>query len=104
MDTLQSIMKTDRDLTNYYKVGTQVLHRVDGPAVTYLNQYTAWYFEGQYHCETGPALVFNGGSKSWYIHGMRHRTDGPAIEYVNGNKCWFINDKQLTEEEFKALV
>jgi hypothetical protein len=39
------------------------LHRVDGPAVEYVN-------------------VF----KIWYVDGKRHRIDGPAVEWADGDK------------------
>ena len=60
-----------------YKNEKGQLHRVDGPAVEYIN-----------------------GNKYWFINGKRHREDGPAIEYNNGNKSWFLNDIRYSEEEF----
>lgn len=65
----------------FYKPGTAVYHRLDGPAVEYSN-----------------------GEKAWYQDGKRHRLDGPAVEYSNGGKFWYIEDKEYTEEEFKAKV
>jgi hypothetical protein len=60
-----------------YKNEKGQLHRVDGPAVEYIN-----------------------GNKYWFINGKRHREDGPAIEYGSGYKSWYLNDIRYSEEEF----
>jgi len=54
----------------WYKTGTNLLHREDGPA-----------------------LEWNDGTKWWYQNDRRHRTDGPAIEYINGFKYYYLNGK-----------
>ena len=61
----------------WYKVGTDILHREDGPAVECAN-----------------------GTKVWYKEGKCHREDGPAREYANGNKFWYLEGKEYTESEF----
>jgi len=65
----------------WYKPGTDICHRLDGPAVEWAN-----------------------GSKFWCQNGKYHRLDGPAIEYANGNKYWYIEDVNYTEAEFNAKV
>jgi hypothetical protein len=68
----------------WYKEGTMILHREDGPAIE--------YFEG---------------SKEWYLNGKLHREDGPAIEDSDGRKYWYLNGKLLdckTQEEFERLI
>jgi len=54
-----------------------------------------WYKEGTdiLHRENGPAVEFANGTKAWYQNGKYHRTDGPAIEYVDGNKYYYLNNK-----------
>jgi hypothetical protein len=64
----------------YYKKGTKILHREDGPAIEHIK----WY-------------------KAWYINGKLHRTDGPAIEYFDGDKEWFINGEILSPEKQTIL-
>ena len=108
----------------WYKEGTEILHREDGPAVEFPDGYKAWYINGlrhrqdgpaiehiggtkewfingKYHREDGPAVEHAGGYKAWYKNGKRHREDGPAIERANGTKEYWINSKELSEEEFK---
>jgi hypothetical protein len=64
--TMEKIMEyrvvVTKDFTKWYKHGTDLLHREDGPAV-----------EHAY------------GSKSWYKEGKLHREGGPACEYANGS-------------------
>ena len=50
----------DGDNIFYYKTGTNILHREDGPAIEYYN-----------------------GDKEWRIDGLLDREDGPAIENDN---------------------
>jgi hypothetical protein len=53
----------------YYKDKKKTIHhRVDGPAIEYVDGY-----------------------KLWYVDGKRHRLDGPAAKYVDGYKLWYIN-------------
>ena len=49
--------------------------------------------KGEYHRLDGPALEWIDGEKHWYLNGERHRIDGPAIEYANGSKAWYVNNK-----------
>ena len=63
----------------YYKKGTNILHREDGPAIERDN-----------------------GDKFWYIDGDLHRTDGPAIELSTGHKEWWVNGKRLFKKEYDA--
>ena len=55
----------------WYKHGTKQLHRIDGPAIEYVN-----------------------GDRYWYQNGQLHRIDGPAIEWANGDKRWYQNGKR----------
>ena len=60
----------------YYKAGTKILHREDGPAIE-----------------------FSSGSKFWYLNGNKHREDGPAIERPDGTKLWYLNGSEVSEED-----
>lgn len=67
---------------------------------------------GQYHRIDGPAIEYVDGSKFWYKNGLLHRTDGPACEYASGRqywylsskRCWYLNGEKMTEEEFDKAV
>jgi hypothetical protein len=108
----------------YYKdKAMTILHREDGPAISYRYGDKLWYLNGQPHREDGPAIEHGGGAKNWYKHGKRHREDGPAYEgadgtkfwiinglyhredgpavvWMDGDKAWYLNDENLTEAEF----
>ncbi len=75
----------------YYKPGTDILHRLDGPAVECGNGHKEWRVDGELHRVDGPACEYASGTKEWYVEDKRHRVDGPAYELSNGNKKWFVN-------------
>lgn len=123
--TPQYIEITENGSKFYYKdKQMNILHREDGPAISYKDGDKLWYLNGQLHCEDGPAIEHCSGAKNWYKHGKRHREDGPAyegvdgtkfwivnglfhredgpaMEYGDGRKSWYLNNKKLTEQEFK---
>ena len=79
------------------------LHRLDGPAAEYENGYKMWYVNGKQHRLDGPAVEWLDGSKEGYVNGYRHRLDGPAIEWSDGSKEWYVDDKKYSEEDFNAI-
>jgi len=80
----------------WYKKGTEILHREDGPAIEQTNGTKLWYQNGLCHRISGPAVEFYDGAKHWYQNGERHRTDGPAIDnnIYDGNKDWDYADQE----------
>ena len=110
----------------WYKPGTTIRHRLDGPAETWSVGIEIWFKNGLRHREDGPAYRdFKRGASSWWLNGLRHREDGPAIinceawpednmhennsgvipvEWGDPNKLWFLEGKQYTEKEFKAKL
>ena len=68
------------------------LHRIDGPAVEWVNGDKFWYHHGALHREDGPAAEYADGTKEWYLHGALHREDGAAVEYDDGTKMWFLHN------------
>jgi hypothetical protein len=66
-----------RNSISWFKPGTEIRHREDGPAIMY-----------------------NEGSESWYQNDLLHREDGPAKTLINGSKGYYINGKRMSEEEF----
>ena len=105
MDIAKSFMKINKFGDKIWKTNDGVLHRLDGPAVEFNNEYKEWWFEGRIHCEDGPAIVFPSGHKEWYQYGKLHRLDGPAVIYPEGNKEWWINNEcyHTKEEYFNTL-
>ena len=69
---------------SYFKEGTKILHREDGPAVEYPN-----------------------GDKVWYQNDQLHREDGPAVKYSDGSKYWYYEGKRIncnSQEEFEKII
>jgi len=79
--------------TYWYKEGTTLFHRENGPALECSNGDKEWYLNGRLHREDGPAVEYSNGDKKWYLNGKLHREDGPARCYANGDKQWWQNDK-----------
>ena len=84
----------------YYKKGTLIRHREDGPAEIYHDGTESWYKEDELHRLDGPAEIYPDGSQYWYKEGAPHREDGPATIHADGSVSWWLEGKQLTEEEF----
>jgi len=61
-----------------------------------------WHQNGQLHRIDGPAVEYVNGNKYWYQNGKFHRVDGPAVERADGGKVWYIDGHYLAEEEFNA--
>jgi hypothetical protein len=91
-----------KDSTKWYKHGTDLIHREDGPACEYANGNKVWYKEGKRHREDGPAVEYADGHKVWYKEGKYHREGGPAIEHANGEKWWY-KDGKLHREDGPAI-
>ena len=59
---------------------------------------TEWFKNNKFHRLDGPAIEYVNGTKYWYKEGKFHRLDGPAIEYASGSKSWFKEGKlQLSQ-------
>jgi hypothetical protein len=66
-------------------------HRVDGPAIEFIDGTKFWYIHGNSHREDGPADEYANGDKIWYLNDKIHRVDGPACEWANGDKEWYLS-------------
>ena len=86
--------------TYWYKEGTTIAHRLDGPAYEGVNGSKEWWVEGKYHRLDGPAYEGVNGTKFWYKEGKLHREDGPAYIKANGIPDWYLEGKCYTEKEF----
>ncbi len=66
---------------------------------------TFYYNEkGQYHRIDGPAVYYIEGYKVWWVNGKIHRLDGPAVEYPDGTVAYWVDNRYLTLEEFEQKV
>jgi len=101
----QYIQIDENGCKRYYKDKAMTIrHRLDGPAVEGIDGYKAWYVDGNSHRLDGPAYEYASGYKAWFVDGKRHRQDGPAVEDAYGREEWWVNGRDLSEEEFNALV
>src|SRR5258708_6182686 len=78
----------------WYKEGTGIAHREDGPAIEWNDGGKEWQQDGKLHRINGPAISFV-GMKVWYINGKRHRLDGPAVEVITGERYWWHQGKYI---------
>lgn len=51
-------------------------HRLDGPAVTWMDGTELRYREGKLHCENGPARIHPNGHRAWFNDGVQIREEG----------------------------
>jgi len=71
------------------------LHRVDGPAIIWMDGTELWYQHGKLHREDGPAVEHANGLHEWYRDGKLHREDGPALTHRNGDtETWLDGVRQ----------
>ena len=102
----------------YYKKGTDILHREDGPAVEYADGSKMWYFNGNRHREDGPAIIHHSGHSEWWVEGnpltkvqwLNRNKEGSdyqvggshyAIQYI---QPWDYMEACMSEEEFKGYL
>ena len=88
--------------TFWYKEGTTIHHRENGPAIEYDN-IKQWYYEGKRHRENGPAYEAH-GVRTWWRHGKRHREDGPAVEYTSRPErveWWYEGRNFINKEDWE---
>jgi hypothetical protein len=88
----------------YFKKGTNILHREDGPAIEYETGLKEWFFNGERHRDDGPAMLREAiGYEEWIINGKHHRLDGPAIKSPFGGEYWYKNEL-LHREDGPAVI
>lgn len=80
------------------------IHRLDGPAVEYINGNKAWYKNNKLHRIHGPAIEFANGTKFWYFEGKLHRLDGPAMEFTDGEKQYWLDNISYPYNEWYSII
>jgi hypothetical protein len=91
---------TDDDGNRQWRNKKGEYHRLDGPAIEYINGHEEWWVNGRCHRLDGPAVELPGGSKQWWVDDKLHRLDGPAMEWAGGDNSWWVNYEKLTKEQF----
>lgn len=81
------------------------IHRINDPAVIFINGARWWYQNGLQHRENGPAIENKDGATIWYSNGIVHRKDGPAVIYGDGKEGYYFRGFHFrTKEIFQAFV
>lgn len=95
-----------KDTINHYKLGTNILHNENGPAVIH-RDYKQWWVNGFHHRDNGPAIEYTDGSYEWFVEGKRHRLDGPALANIryslgadNYYEYWIDGKFYSSKEDF----
>jgi len=67
----------------------------------YIND-TFWYKPGTniQHREDGPAIEWADGDKFWFLNGKRHREDGPAVVRANRAEGFYLEGNCYSEEQY----
>ena len=60
-----------------------------------------YYLNDQLHRVDGPAIEYVDGSMEWHLNGKRHRVDGPAVEKANGTRYWYLSGCQVSRSEWE---
>ena len=63
----KSTMTVDEYGNKHWKNEIGALHRLDGPAVEYVDSEKHWCQNGRLHREDGPAVELQDGSVDWYF-------------------------------------
>jgi hypothetical protein len=67
---MEYTVKVDKEGTvRYYKPGTNIFHRKDGPAILWRDGTQKWYIDGKLHREDGPASINPDVLQRWYQKG-----------------------------------
>jgi hypothetical protein len=93
----ESTLEIDPFGNKSWKNKQRELHRLDGPAVEYVNGYKEWWQNGCLHREDGPAILYDddGGSKSWFLNDILYRAKEDYFNALSDeakSKCLFSED------------
>lgn len=95
------VCKINKDGSRFWYNENGHRHRLNGPAVVYLDGTITWWQDDRLHREDGPALEYPNGIKEWFQNGKRHRLDGPAIEWAYGDNEYWVYGKYYSKREWK---
>lgn len=67
-----------------------------------------WYLPSKgkdyFHRIDGPALDYIDGSKGWCLNNKNHRLDGPAVIYAGLYSMWYIDGKALNTDKVEEWL
>ncbi len=65
--------------------------------IRYINE------QNQYHRIDGPAIEYIDGTKFYIINDLYHKVDGPAMEYPDGSKNYYLMDEEYSYEDWLSI-
>jgi len=95
-------IKSENGVIRYYK--DDVLHKEDGPAIIYPNEYEEWVIDGKTSRKDGPAIIYADGYKEWVVDGVTHRVDGPAVVRSDGTEAYYLYGTMYSKEEYYKIL
>lgn len=83
--------------------GTNLFHKIDGPAELDSGGSSYWRQFGLPHRIGGPAVELSYGRKEYWVRGLRHNLEGPAI-IESRYKSYYICGKNYTKPAFNKII
>lgn len=65
---------------------------------------TCYYLGDDLHRPDGPAVIWPDNYNIWALHGKFHRLDGPAVVYSFGKEEWWIDGENITGDLIKWMI
>jgi hypothetical protein len=99
---MDEVIKYSSNLGTFWiRYSDATLHRLDGPAIEWVDGRKEYYQDGKLHRVGAPAVICADGAEEYYQDGKLHRTDGPAICWLdkNGNKILLFYQHGLYHRE-----
>ena len=85
------LIEIDANGNKRWRLPNGDLHRLDGPAIEYIDGSTRWYVNGELHRLDGPAVDIVGGYKSWYIYGEQYN----FLDFIKNVKPYVSDETYL---------
>ena len=60
--------------------------------------------ESTLHRLDGPAVIWVDRTRQWWVNGKPHRLDGPAVEWSGGDREWAIDGLDIPGEEIEKWI
>ena len=88
----------------YHLEDGRVLDDITGKVISNSNM-SSFYFEKIIlHRIDGPAVTYPSGYKAYWIHGSRHNIYGPAIQYSDGRKLYYLFGIRYSKREYTKII
>ena len=88
----------------YYLNDGRVLEDLGNSHIS--NEESTWHNVSVLHRVDGPAVTYPSGYEAYWVHGIRHRIDGPSIIYSSGGPApaYYLFGKKVRAEDYPEAV